>query len=102
MNFSSPLSLNQAASDVDISYASILLFKAILSPGEVQYYSFRKLSPHYTGSALLAGYVFFDQPPTQVPSTISDITQTLSLDLSGKIKLQWDSDIGDLLICDEG
>ena len=39
--------LKQAATGVDISYAYIYLFSEWLTPGEVLYYSFRKLPLYF-------------------------------------------------------
>ena len=44
---------------MDISYAYVYLFSEWLTPGEVLFNSFRKLSPYYTSTILITGYTLY-------------------------------------------
>ena len=59
------LSLSQGASGVDISYAYIYLFSDWFTPGEVLYYSFRKMPYYFITKILISGYSFYDRNPSQ-------------------------------------
>ena len=60
LQITGPLSLNQPASGVDISYGYVYLLSEWLTPGEALFYSFKRFSLYYTGSSLVIGYAFFD------------------------------------------
>ena len=59
----SVIDLKQGATGVDISYAYVYLFSEWLTPGEVLFYSFHKLSRYYVDSVLITGYSFYLKDP---------------------------------------
>lgn len=85
------LSLSQQASGVDISYAYVYLFSEWLTPGEVLYYSFRKLPYYYTKEILITGYEFYNQDPSVEVFKIRDMSGSFEHNFSTTSSLQWDS-----------
>ena len=76
---------------MDISYAYVYLFSEWLTPGEVLFNSFRKLSPYFLQTNLITGYSLYERSPSQDSSIITDLKGSINNDFTGATGLQWDS-----------
>ena len=52
------LDLNQGDTGMVIAYSYLYIFSDWLTPGEILFLSYKKLSPYYTDSVLVTGYDF--------------------------------------------
>lgn len=68
--------MRQGASGVDISYAYVYLFSKWLTPGEVLFFSFRKLPPYFIDKILVTGYNFYERDLSFGTGAIKDTRST--------------------------